>query len=266
LCAVDRPSLATRLEDVSVVLNGRQVLGPITWSVAVGEHWALLGPNGSGKTTVLSLLGAERHPSSGRATVLGEVLGRTDVRELRKRIGVLGHRVSDRIPGSASALDVVLTGKEALLDARWGKFGRADKVKAMASLASVGCEHVARQSFSQCSQGERQRVLLARSLYGEHELFLLDEPAVGVDFPGREALIKVLDSLSHNGAITTIHVVHALEELPASTTHAALLRDGQMMAAGLVQDVLSPALLQECFGMSFVVSGSQGRRSARAAD
>jgi iron complex transport system ATP-binding protein len=263
---VSEPKLAARLDNVSVILNGRHVLGPILWSIGVGEHWAMLGPNGSGKTTVLSLLGAERHPSSGRATVLGEVLGKTDVRELRKRIGVLGHRVSDRIPMTASALDVVLSGRDGLLDARWGTFDRGDRDNAMASLASVGCEHIAAQSFAECSQGERQRVLLARSLFGKHELYLLDEPAVGVDLPGREALIKVLDSLAQDGAATTVHVAHTLEELPASTTHGALLREGELIATGAIEDILRPNLLKECFGMRFVVSRSRGRRSARAAD
>lgn len=259
-------TLATRLENVSVVISGRQVLGPITWSVNVGEQWAVLGPNGSGKTTLLSLLGGELHPSSGKATVLGEELGRTDVRELRRRIGVSGHRIADRIPATARAVDVVLTGREALLDARWRKFDRADFDRAIAILDHLDCEHLALQPFFQCSQGERQRVLLARSLYGEHELFLLDEPAVGVDFSGRELLNKVLDSLSRKRTITTVCAVQTLEELPASTTHTVLLREGRLIAAGVIEETLTAALLQKCFGVKIVVSPPRFGRIARTAE
>ena len=249
-----------------MVLGGRTVLGPIDFELRTGEHWALLGPNGAGKTTLLSILGAERHPSSGAATVLGDRLGRTDVRELRRRIGVVGHRVSDRVPPQATTVEIVLTGRDGLLAPWWGTFDDDDAAVARSLLERVGCGDLVEQSFGHCSQGERQRVLLARSLFGRHPLLLLDEPAVGVDFPGREALIDVLDSLAASEhAPTTVHVVHTLEELPASTSHAALLRGGQLVRAGIIGEVLNETDLERCFGLPFVVEQTDGRFTARSA-
>ena len=256
---------AAILDEACVVLGGRTVLGPVSLEIARGEHWALLGPNGAGKTTMLSLLGAERHPTSGRVEILGERLGRVDLRVLRQRIGAVGHRVAERLPPSATALEVVLTGKEGLLAPWWGRFDDAERGAAMAMLGRVGCGTLADQPFGQCSQGERQRVLVARSLLGRHELLLLDEPALGVDLPGREALIGVLDELAVPGGPTTVHVAHTLEELPGVTSHAMLIARGRLVAAGSADEVLVDEALSECFGAAFVVERTGRRYSARAA-
>jgi iron complex transport system ATP-binding protein len=256
---------AAVLHAAQVVLGGRTVLGPLSAEIARGEHWALLGPNGAGKTVLLSLLGAERHPTKGSVEVLGERLGRVDLGALRRRIGYVGHRVADRLPPGATALEVVLTGEEGLLAPWWGRFDERARAAAAATLARVGCDQLAEQPYGQCSQGERQRVLVARSLFGRHELLLLDEPALGVDLPGREALIGVLDELAGPDGPTTVHVAHTLEELPGLTTHAMLLARGQLVASGAAAEVLVDAALSECFGAAFVVERVGGRYSAHAA-
>ncbi len=259
------PRAAAHLLDVTVVLGARQVLGPISLTVGAGERWAVLGPNGAGKTTLLSVIGAERHPTRGAAWVLGEQLGRTDVRRLRQRIGALGHRVADRIPPQASALEVVLTGRDGLLAPWWACFSKAERAAAGQLLSRLGCEALAGQAFAACSQGERQRVLIARSLYGEHALLLLDEPAVGMDLTGREALVAALDELARAPAApATVQVAHTLEELPGSTTHALLLRDGVAVAAGPVTDTLAKAPLSDCYGVAVSVRRRRGRWSATA--
>ncbi len=248
------------------MLGGRQVLGPCSLRVHRNEHWALLGPNGAGKTTLFSLLGAQRHPSSGRVTVLGEQLGRSDLRELRARIGLVGHGVADRLPPQVSAIEVVLTGADGLFAPWWGRYGDNERSAAGALLERLGCGHLRDQAFGSCSQGERQRILLARSLFGRHRLLLLDEPAVGVDLPGREALVAALDALARDGdAPTTFQIAHTLEELPSSTTHALLLRQGAVVAAGAVDSVLTSELLSRCFGIDFHVERVGGRFTARAA-
>jgi iron complex transport system ATP-binding protein len=257
-------ALAVELTDVTVHTNGRTILGPISLEVGAKEHWALLGPNGAGKTTLLSLAGAHRHPSSGRATVLGGTLGRVDLRDLRRRIGAVGHNVSDLIPFDQSTLEVVLTGKEGLLASWWGEFTDADREAAAALLRRVGLGDLVGQPFGRCSQGERQRVLVARSLFGEKELLLLDEPAVGVDLPGREALIALLDDLARTGGPPTIHVAHTLEELPGSTTHVILLSHGRTVAEGPIDDVLVDAALSACYGIAVVVERHDGRYFGRA--
>ena len=256
---------AAVLDDASVVLSGRTVLGPVSFEIARGEHWALLGPNGAGKTTLLSLLAAERHPTSGVVEVLGERLGRVDLRELRRQIGVVGHRVADRLPPVATALEVVLTGRDGLLAPWWGRFDGPARREALATLGRVGCDQLADQPFGQCSQGERQRVLVARSLLGRHELLVLDEPALGVDLPGREALIEVLDGLAGHGGPTTVHVAHTLEELSGLTTHAMLISRGLLVASGVAAEVLVDGALSECFGAAFAVERRGRRYSARAA-
>jgi len=258
-------SAAAILEEASVALAGRTVLGPVSLEIARGEHWALLGPNGAGKTMLLSVLGAERHPTTGRVEVLGEPFGRVDLRELRRRIGVVGHHVADRLPPVAKALEVVLTGKDGILAPWWGRFGAEARAEALAMLGRVGCAELAERPFGECSQGERQRVLVARSLFGRHDFLLLDEPALGVDLPGREALIEVLDELAGRGGPTTVHVAHTLEELPGLTTHAMLLSRGRLVASGVATEVLVDEALSECFGAAFVVERVGRRYSARAA-
>ncbi len=263
--AAARGETVAAVTGATVVVGGRAVLGPVSLTVRVGEHWALLGPNGAGKTTLLSLLGAERHPTGGEVVVLGGVLGRVDMRELRRDIGVVGHRVADRLPGGACALEVVLTGRDGILAPWWGSFDDTERADALALLERFRCGHLASQPLARLSQGERQRVLIARSLYGRHRLLLLDEPAVGVDLPGREALVAALDSLaSGDGAPATVHVAHTLEELPASTTHALLLRDGRSVASGPAEEVLADGPLGECFALPVRVRREDGRYSARA--
>lgn len=262
------PSPAAVLTAAAVRVAGeRTILGPLSLEIAVGEHWALLGPNGAGKTTLLSLLGAERQPSVGTVEVLGAQLGRVDLRELRRRIGVVGHRVAERLPPAVSALEIVLTGRDGLLAPWWGSFEEPARAEARALLAVLGCDALAAQPFGACSQGERQRVLLARSLLGRHELLLLDEPAVGVDLPGREALVDALDALAaQDEPPTTVHVAHTLEELPRTTTHALLLRAGACVAAGPVGEVLNDDALSACYGATFRVERREdGRFAAWAA-
>ncbi len=254
------------VEAATVVVGGSRVLGPVTFGIDAGDHWALLGPNGAGKTTLLSLLGAERHPTAGSVTVLGGRLGRVDLRALRARIGVAGHRVAERLPPHATALEVVLTGRDGTLAPWWTSSDGTGREAARELLGRLGCGDLADRALGRISQGERQRVLIARSLYGGHPLLLLDEPAAGVDLPGREALVAALDGLAAApGAPTTVHVAHTLEELPASTTHAALLRAGRLVAAGLASETLTGERLSECYGLDVRVERRSGRWHATAA-
>ena len=255
-----------RLTEARVDGPDRTILGPLDLTVAAGEYWALLGPNGAGKTTLLTLLGAQRHPSAGIVEVLGERLGRTDVRVLREQIATVGHSVADLLPRAASALEIVLTGRDNLLAPWWGRFSRADEHEARALLERFRCAHLSEQPFGHCSQGERQRVLLARALFGRHRLLLLDEPAVGVDLPGREALVAALDAIGRDPARPSIvQVAHTLEELPPAVSHALLLRAGRVVAAGPVGEVLAGGPLSACYGLEVHLERHGGRYSARAA-
>ena len=245
--------------------DGRRLLGPVSLAIRTGEHWAVLGANGAGKTTLLRLLGAERHPSSGTAIVLGARLGASDLRQLRSRIGVVSHAVADRLPPGAAALGIVLTGGRGVLAPWWASSDEADLARGRRILKALGCETLAERPFGACSQGERQRILLARSLFVEHPLLLLDEPCAGVDLPGREALVLALTALARSSdAPTTVHVSHLLEELPATTSHALLLREGQVVAMGPIEDVLTERSLEHCFGLAVTLTREEGRWTARA--
>jgi iron complex transport system ATP-binding protein len=253
-------SSAVEMRDAQVRIDGRVVLGPIDLEVARGERWVLLGPNGGGKTTLLALAGGRRQPSSGRVTVLGFTLGTADVRMLHPRISHTSHILAERMPPDLTVRTVVLTGKRATLSPWFQEFGDADERRAATLLERMGCGHLAARRFATASQGERQRVLLARALFSEPELLILDEPASGLDLPAREALIEALEAAAAPpSAPTTIVATHHLEEIPPSTTHAALLRDGRLVASGEVEGMLTPQRLEDCFGIPMEV----GRRGAR---
>jgi ABC-type molybdenum transport system ATPase subunit/photorepair protein PhrA len=187
---------AVVLERACVVArDGTVLLGPVDLRVGTGERWALLGPNGSGKTTLLSLAGGRRHPSSGTATVLGGGFGVTDMRVLRRRIGHAGHRLAEAIRPSMTAIDAVLTGRESVLESWMLHAGPGDREQARLLLERVGCSGLTTRALGTLSQGERQRVLLARALFGEPELLVLDEPAAGLDLPSREALVSAVETI-----------------------------------------------------------------------
>jgi iron complex transport system ATP-binding protein len=239
------------------------ILRHIDWRVQTGERWALIGPNGSGKSTLLSLVGALRHPSSGRVSVLGGTLGNVDMPALRKSIGFVdsGGAVLEWL----TAEEVVLTGIGATIRPLWGTYTGAQYQQARSLLALLGCDALADREVSTCSQGERGRVRIARALIANPRLLLLDEPAVGLDLAAREALIAALDRLSHERpTMTSILVTHHLEEIPASTTHALLLREGAVVASGPIAETLSSEHLSTCFGLDIECRHDGERWSARA--
>jgi len=247
-----------------VWIGGRRIFGPVDLSVGSGEHWVVLGPNGSGKTTALTLMGGWRQPSAGSVEVLGGRLGRTDVRTLRGRIGHVSHRVAERLPGERTVRDTVLSGRDATL-VTWGQtFLDEEIASARSLLASVGCDGLAARPLATCSLGERQRVLIARALFGRHDLLLFDEPAAGLDLPARELLLAAMTGADTAGA-TSVLATHHLEEVPATVTHAALLRDGRVVAAGPVAGVLADEPMTTCFGMPIRVERRGDRWTARAA-
>jgi iron complex transport system ATP-binding protein len=253
------------LEAATVWTPERKViLDNVTFAARAGERWVILGPNGAGKTTMLSIIGAERHPSSGSATILGEPLGRTDMRALRGRIGRVdpAQRMLDWVTGS----EAVLTGLTGTVWPRWQDWGDAEFARARSLLGLLGCEEYAEREVGTLSAGERQRIRIARALIADPELMLLDEPATGLDFPAREALLRAIDDLTaQRPALPTIMVSHHLEDLPTSVTHVLMLRDGKVLAAGEVGEMLTSDHVSACFGFPIDVHRFDGRWTARAA-
>jgi iron complex transport system ATP-binding protein len=254
------------LEGVTVRTGGRTILGPVDLRIEPGEHWVVIGPNGGGKTTLLSICGAWRQPSGGRAEVLGDVLGRTDVRALRRRIGHVSHLLGERLRPRQPVIDVVLAGRAAALEVWWQDLDEGDRAAARRALEGVGCAELADREVGRLSLGERARVLIARAMVGAPDLLLFDEPAAGLDLPGRERLLRAMtDVASATSPPTTVLATHHLEEIPPSVTHALLLRAGQVVSVGPVGDTLRDEALAATFGMAIDVGWSGGRWWARAA-
>ena len=251
------------IREASVRIGATTILGPVSVDVRRGESWVILGPNGSGKTTLLDLAGARRHPTTGSVSVLGQRIGSTDVRALRARIGSVGHHVAEAISGRLSVRDVVLTGKRSSLVPWMQTFDPDDHRLAAELLERVRCSGLGDRPLLSCSQGERQRVMLARALFGQPELLLLDEPMAGLDLPGRELLLHALSSTA-DAAPSMILVTHHLEEVPRTVTHAALLRGGRLIASGPIDDVITGDSVSACFGVSVSISFSDGRWNARS--
>ncbi|MGW7548308.1 ABC transporter ATP-binding protein [Streptomyces sp. NPDC054770] len=256
-------SVVLRADDVHVVRDGRPILQEVSLTVRAGEHWALLGANGAGKSTLLALLGALVHPTRGTVEVLGSRLGRVDLRELRTHVGHVDPRHSPA--GPLRVRDVVLTGLTNSVAPlpRWRptpeQTARADRLTGTLGLAA---HREAR--WPTLSQGQRGRTLIARALMPEPRLLLLDEPATGLDLPGREHLLTALDALRHGHPhLATVLVTHHLEELPAGTTHALLLREGRALAQGPAAEVLTVDRVGRCFDLPLTLERHGGRWTVR---
>lgn len=253
------------LQDVSIRRGAKTILDHVSWTVADGERWVVLGRNGAGKTTMLQIAAGRMHPSSGTAHVLDARLGAVDVFELRPRIGVASAALADRIPGSETVLDVVLTAAYGMTG-RWREqYEALDHERARTLLEVFGVGDLAERSFGTLSEGERKRTQIARALMTDPELLLLDEPAAGLDLGGREELLGALSELARDRrSPVLVLVTHHVEEIPEGFTHGLLLRDGRVHAAGPLEEVLTPELLTETFGVDLLVERHGGRWSARA--
>lgn len=243
-----------------------ELLAGVDWVVRDGERWAVVGPNGAGKTTLLSIAATLLHPTTGTVDVLGERLGRTDVFELRPRIGLSSAALADRIPPGEAVGDVVVSASFAV----YGRSGQAyeapDAVRALQVLRQVGISGLVRRTYGTLSEGERKRVQIARALMTDPELLLLDEPAAGLDLGAREELVATVAALAADPAAPALVLVtHHLEEIPPGVTHALALRAGRVVATGPIARTLSDDVLSRTFGVALHVGTDGGRWTARAA-
>ncbi len=259
------PDAVLQFVDVTIRRGSKILLDRINWTVEEDERWAVLGPNGAGKTTLLQVAAAVMHPTSGAAYVFGERLGSVDVFELRPRIGLASAALEQRIPNGERVLDVVVSAGYSVLG-RWREaYGRADMRRAGKLLNRMGVGPLGERTYGTLSQGERQRVLIARALMTDPELLLLDEPAAGMDLGGREDLLRRLTRFAADpDAAASVLVTHHVEELPPGISHVMLLREGVVVAAGLVRDVLTDKHLSATFGLKLHVEKRGGRWYARA--
>ena len=253
------------LRGVGRTIDGTEVLRSVDWEVHAGQRWVVLGPNGSGKTTLIRIATMWEHPSTGTVELLGQRLGRADVRRLRARVGFTSAAMADMLRPSLTAAEVVMTAKHAALEPWWHTYDAGDAARAMAELQRVGCGDRADQSFGTLSSGERQRVLLARAMALAPEVLVLDEPNAGLDLSGREELIGALRDLAADPATPPLVLVtHHADEIPDGFTHALLLRAGAVLAAGPISETLTGETLSDCFGLELELERRHGRWTAWA--
>ncbi|HTX80531.1 MAG TPA: ATP-binding cassette domain-containing protein [Streptosporangiaceae bacterium] len=249
-------------DSVDLVRDGQLLLDEVSVTIRAGEHWALLGPNGAGKSTLLQIMATYAYPTRGNVDVLGHRLGRVNVFTLRPRIGHVSphHRVDPQ----RTVREVVLTGVTGTIQlVQRRDTSAAELARASVLMELMGLAGRTDTPWQVLSQGERSRALIARALMAQPQLLLLDEPAAGLDVAGREQLLASVDELrQRQPGLATVLVTHHLEELPASTTHALLLRGGRMLAAGTVGHVLTSELASTCFDHPIAITRQAGRWAA----
>jgi len=244
---------------LSIQREGTCILDDVCWRVESGQHWAVLGANGSGKTSLLSALTGYFMPTAGEVTVLGERFGQSDWRELRKHIGLVSSSIRQLMADTEPALETVISGKYAMID-YWGRLTRADRARGLRLLRQIECAYLAERPWLFLSQGERQRVLIGRALMARPRLLILDEPCAGLDPAARENFLQFLQRLGrHTHAPTLVLVTHHVEEIMPVFSHALILKSGRVLAAGKKSSVLNARHLSLAFNAPIQLRRKSGR-------
>lgn len=251
------------LNEVTFRRDGREILDAVSFAIHAGEHWVMLGPNGAGKSTILGFCGAQTFPTTGTVDLLGHRLGRVELQALRREIGHVNPRHPLQSP--LTITEVVLTGLTGSIELmmRWQPT-EAELARARELIDLLGLGGKSEHRWTNLSQGERGRALIARALISEPKLLLLDEPSTGLDVAAREQLLETIDLLdSTHPGLASVLVTHHLEEIPETTSHAVLLSHGAVVAAGPVAEVLCTELVTQAFEHPISVEHTDGRWSAR---
>ncbi len=236
------------VSDLCIRRGATRILDGVSWSVERGQHWVILGANGSGKTSLLSALTGYLSPTSGEISVLGQRFGESDWRELRTQVGLVSSSIRQMMADAEPALTTVISGRYAMIDF-WGRVKPEDRAEGTRILEQIEAGHLAERPWLVLSQGERQRVLIGRALMAKPRLLILDEPCAGLDPAAREHFLAFLQRLgSQSDAPALVLVTHHVEEIMPAFTHALLLREGRILAAGTKRTALSSANLTQVFG------------------
>lgn len=252
------------MRGVSVVRDGKHILHPMDWQVELDERWIIIGPNGAGKTTLMRMASAQMFPTTGTVTLVGEQMGKVDLREIRTSIGMSSSALAHRIPADELVKDIVISAGYDVMG-RWREeYDEMDEERAIEILEQIGAYHLAEQTWGTLSEGERKRTLIARALMTDPELLLLDEPGAGLDLGGREDLVALLSDLAADpDSPAIVMITHHVEEIPPGFTHGLLLDEGHVVAQGLLEDIMTSENLTRTFHQPIEVTQDEGRWFAR---
>lgn len=235
------------MEQVSFRRNHREILRDINWQVRKGEHWAIVGLNGSGKTTLLNLVNGYLWPTSGSISVFGQPYGEVVLQEVRKKIGWVSSSLEQRISGISTVEDIVIGGKYATIGF-YEKPVQEEREEADQLLETFQIRHLRKSAYRTLSQGEKQKVLIARALMSKPKLLIMDEPCTGLDLLSREQVLRMIDQITHQpDSPTLIYVTHHIEEILPCFSHTLLLQAGEVFQAGTTGDLLTPDRLSDFF-------------------
>jgi iron complex transport system ATP-binding protein len=258
-----RPRSRTILEVAGLHIrrSGITILKDVSWRIGAGQHWVILGANGSGKTSLLSALTGYLTPTAGAICVLGRRYGRTDWRALRKEVGLVSSSLRQMMADDEPALDAVISGKYAMISL-WGRRRSGDRQRARQILRQIECAYLAERPWGVLSQGERQRILIGRALMARPRLLVLDEPCAGRDPAAREHFLQFIQRLGRQRSSPTwVLVTHHVEEIMPAFSHVLILKDGSVLASGRKAAVLETGLLSKAFNAGMRLR-KQGRRYA----
>ncbi len=251
------------VHNLAIQRGNTRILDGVNWRVERGQHWFILGANGSGKTSLLSSLTGYLTPTEGELELLGERFGEADWRLLRLHIGIVSSAVHQLMAPEEPAVETVISGKFAMIDL-WERYTAADKRAALRLLREVECEHLSERPWLYLSQGERQRVLIGRALMAKPKLLILDEPCAGLDPVAREHFLQFLQRLGRQrNAPTLVFVTHHVEEIMPVFTHGLILREGRVLGTGPKKTVLNERLLTRAFGSKVALVQHKGRLTLR---
>lgn len=240
------------------------ILKSINWQVKPNEHWALLGLNGSGKTTLLNLVNGYIWPTKGHISVLGHLFGEVDLRELRQSIGWVSSSLQEKLYGTDKAQNVVISGKYATIGL-YERLTDEDLDQAQSLMRSLGCFHLWDREYRTCSQGEKQKLLIARALMADPKILILDEPCNGLDLFSREKLLYSIQELARKeDAPTFLYVTHHTEEILPVFSHTLLLRRGEVVTSGETDRIMVTDVLSEFFEAPVIVEKHEQRVYVRA--
>lgn len=250
-------SVLLSLRDYAVLRGDHFALQGLNWDVLAGQHWCILGPNGSGKTSLLSSISGYSPPSSGQLRLFGELYGEAEWQAVRRALGIVSTGLHPYIEYQEQAEALVVTGKESWLT-NWGPIKRRDREQARSIMRDLGCEHIRKCTWATLSQGERQKVLIARCMMAHVQLLFLDEPCSGLDPVARHQFLETIEQLAQAGLPSQVMVTHHVDEIIPSCSHVLLLGKNRVVAQGPKRDVLRDELLSAAFEHSVQIKRRNG--------